>query len=132
VTVDGYEKWAAHYPEAKDTKQSLVLIGHSFGALAACKIAKMLKKKVPLLVLFDYSPYYSGLVGHPPDGIVPSNVIKAVNFFQKVDPLVRGVEMKREGDSFYQVKNIQTKYVHVEIDKAEHLHDEVIKAIREI
>src|SRR5512134_3816122 len=71
VMCDGYEQWFKYYD--KIWSGNFVLIGHSFGALACYKIISLLPtKSFPLVVSFDYSPYYSGLIGHFPDGIVPS------------------------------------------------------------
>jgi pimeloyl-ACP methyl ester carboxylesterase len=130
VTVDAYNAWIKHFNEIKDAEQ-VVLIGHSFGDLACYKIASMLRqKKFPLVVSFDYSPYYSGLIAHMPDGIVPENVEKAINFYQEVDPLIRGVKMERLDKSERYIKNVLTRYTHVEIDKVEELHKDVVKAIK--
>lgn len=133
IVVDGYESWFKHFTDLKDTGDRVVLIGHSFGALACYKIVSMLKhRKFPLVVTFDYSPYYSGLVNHLPDGVVPDNVIKAINFYQEVDPLVRGVKMKRGDKSEKGIHNVLTKYAHVEIDKADDLHDMVLQSLKNV
>lgn len=129
--VTGYEHWHRVYDNIKTAPYQVILIGHSFGALACYKIISLLKhKKFPLVVTFDYSPYYSGLVAHLPDGIVPSNVTKAINFYQEVDPLVRGVRMERSDKTETNIQNVLTKYAHVEIDKADELHKTVINAIK--
>jgi len=133
VVVDGYENWYKHFTNLKDIDGQIVLIGHSFGALACYKIVNMLKhKKFPLVCSFDYSPYYSGLVRHLPDGIVPYNILKAINFYQEIDPLVRGVKMDRVDGSEKNITNVLTKLAHIEIDKADNLHTMVIKAIKEL
>lgn len=132
VIVDGYESYIQHFPNIKSSARP-VLIGHSFGALACYKIVSLLKhKKFPLVVTFDYSPYYSGLVAHVPDGIVPTNVVKAINFYQEIDPLVRGVKMERVDRSENNITNVLTKMAHVEIDKASDLHNTVVNAIKSL
>lgn len=131
--IDSYDRWYPHYSQIKDSDKKFVLIGHSFGALACYKIVSMLPlKKFPLVVSFDYSPYYSGLVAHPPDGVVPGNVEKAINFYQEVDPLVRGVKMERADGSETNIYNELTNYAHVEIDKVPELHQKVIQEIGRI
>ena len=131
VTVDGYESWLKHFAQIYDSKDECILIGHSFGALACFKILNMAKyKKFPLVCSFDYSPYYSGLVGHMPDGIVPDNAVNAINFYQQVDPLVRGVKMEREDGSETNIENIIADMAHVEIDKSDDFHKIVIRAIK--
>lgn len=133
VVVDGYESYLKHYIQIKDSDEPVVLIGHSFGALACYKIVSTLpNKEFPLVVTFDYSPYYSGLIAHLPNGVVPQNVKHALNFYQEVDPLVRGVRMRRSNDSEDGIMNYLTGFAHVEIDKAEILHTEVITAIKGI
>lgn len=132
VTVDGYENWMQQFNRIKTSPNKLILIGHSFGALAAYKVVSMLnKKKIDLVASFDYSPYYSGIVGSP-SGIVPGNVVNSLNFYQKIDPLVRGVVMKRADDTEYGIKNIKSNHIHVMIDKIDEYHKEVIDAIRVI
>jgi hypothetical protein len=133
VNIDDYNNWKKYYDELKKSPDQIVLLGHSFGALSCYKIVSKLKhKKIPLVISFDYSPYYSGIVAHIPDGVVPKNVTKAINFYQKCDLLVRGVKMRREDGSEKDVTNILTKYSHIEIDKADELHDIVIKAIKDL
>lgn len=130
VVVDRYESYIKHFPDIKDSAHS-VLIGHSFGALACYKIVSLLKhKKFPLVISFDCSPYYSGVISHPPDGIVPANVIKVINFYQEVDPLVRGVRMERVDKSENGIINIRREMAHVEIDKSDELHQISIKNIK--
>jgi pimeloyl-ACP methyl ester carboxylesterase len=133
AVVTGYEQWAQVYTKLLTKPRPIVLIGHSFGALAAYKIVSSLPGQTfPLVVTFDYSPYYSGLVAHAPDGVVPDNVTKALNFYQDVDPLVRGVEMERSDGTKRNITNVLTKYAHVEIDKADELHQQVIDEIRNL
>ena len=127
LTRDGGDVYLA----SKKTSDRLFLIGHSFGALSIYKIATMLNKRnFPLLVSFDYSPFYSGVVGHIPDGIVPDNVLHALNYYQDVDPLVRGVRMIRKDGSEKDIQNIKTIHSHVEIDKVAELHNEIITTIK--
>jgi hypothetical protein len=131
VTVYGYEDWFNVYEKLKLSADNVILIGHSFGALAAYKIVSVLNKKVfPLVISFDYSPYYSGIVAQPPNGICPPNVTNALNFYQKVDPLVRGVQLKRIDGTEQRIRNVQSEMMHIEIDKASELHDEVITTIK--
>lgn len=127
VHIRGYESWAS--VPAPDPKTNTVLIGHSFGALAAYKIVSTYPDiNFPLVVTFDYSPYYSGIVGLPPKGIVPKNVKYALNFYQKVDPLVRGMVLNTDGHGG--VENIERNLAHVEIDKSEELHQITIDRIK--
>ena len=131
--IDGYDNWNKHVQHIKTINHPVVLIGHSFGALASYKIVSELNSvDFPLVVSFDYSPYYSGIVDHKPNGVVPANVHSAINFYQEVDPIVRGIKMKREDGSDYQIANIEGKCAHVEIDKVDVFHKNVIKAIRNI
>ena len=126
-----YEDWYDLYVNLKKTSNTTVLIGHSFGALAIYKIASLLNKRNwPLLISYDYSPFYSGIIRHVPDGIVPDNVIKSLNFYQNVDPLVRGVKMTRKDGSERNIRNVLTEYAHCEIDKVNHLHNDTITAIK--
>lgn len=129
TAVNGYESWFNYYTEIKDKEEPPILIGHSFGALACYKIVSSLPAQTfPLVVSFDYSPYYSGIIGHSPDGTVPTNVKKALNFYQTVDPVVQGVRMEALNNGTI-VENVLTEYAHVEIDKADELHQRVIKEL---
>jgi hypothetical protein len=128
--VYGYEEWLTVFDKLKKSSENTILIGHSFGALSTYKIVSVLPdRSFPLIVSFDYSPYYSNVVCQLPNGVVPSNVEYALNFYQKVDPIVRGVILTcpdREND----VKNVQSTKTHIEIDKDIELHDETVANIK--
>jgi len=134
VSIHSYDEWDKAIKSIKKSdKSKIVLIGHSFGALACYKIADVLSnEEFPLIVSFDYSSFYSGLIDRSPNGIVPSNVKQAINFYQKVDPVIRGLELKRNDDSETMISNIETNHMHVQIDKAKDLHNTVLSTIKEI
>ena len=133
VQIDGYQNWLAYSPSLADTKDKVVLIGHSFGALATHKLVETHSSThFPLVVSFDYSPYYSGVVGHPPDGFVASNVAHELNFYQEVDPLVRGVHMTALDPKSTKVENVLTTHSHVDIAKDKELHDRVLKEMESV
>jgi alpha-beta hydrolase superfamily lysophospholipase len=133
VQVDGYQNWLKYKTTVQDTEHPVILIGHSFGGLAAYKLVSDLNTiHFPLVVTFDYSPYYSGVVGHAPDGLVPSNVKHALNFYQEIDPLVRGVHMSALDTKSTEVENILTRVSHVDIAKDKLLHDAVLKKMESI
>jgi hypothetical protein len=133
VHVDGYQNWLKYKIAIQDVEHPIVLIGHSFGGLAAYKLVSDLNTiQFPLIVTFDYSPYYSGVVGHPPDGLVPSNVKHALNLYQEVDPLVRGVHMTALDPKSTKVENVLTTHSHVDIAKDKELHDRVLKEMESV
>jgi hypothetical protein len=133
VQIDGYQNWLKYKLAIQNTDVPTVLIGHSFGGLAAYKIVSDLNTvNFPLVISFDYSPYYSGVVGHPPDGLVPSNIKHALNFYQEVDPLVRGVHMTALDPKSTKVENVLTTHSHVDIAKDKELHDRVLKEMESV
>ena len=72
----------------------LILYGQSFGGAAVVKLAKQLKEKaIPVLLTVQIDS-----VGMD-DGIIPSNVARAANLFQKNGLLVRGEPEIRPEDA---------------------------------
>ena len=108
----------------------IVLAGHSMGADAALKVAARLGEydiRVPLVACFDPTSFRA-LLGPPP---VPANVSCAYNFYQKVDPVGRGV--LRAGPGF-KGRLIQERHdqLHVTLDDDAALHARVVDEARRL
>ena len=101
----------------------IVLIGHSYGGDAALMVAARLNDEdvaVPLLVAFDPTWF-----GAPP---VAANVARAIGFYQKVDPVGRGILRASAGFSGALV-NERHDFAHVRIDDDPALHARVMAEI---
>jgi pimeloyl-ACP methyl ester carboxylesterase len=82
MTVEDYTSWRDIRDRVRRWNDDTVLIGHSFGANAATVIAESLlpDKKIPLIIAFDASPYWSWSLLQRGWSYIPSNVAKVVNF----------------------------------------------------
>lgn len=106
----------------------IVLCGHSMGADAAVKVAAKLgeaKVAVPLLACFDPTSFKT-LFGPPP---VPANVGCVLNFYQKVDPVGRGV-LRAVTDFRGRLVQERHDQLHVTLDDDPALHKRVVDEVR--
>lgn len=106
----------------------LVLIGHSMGADAALKVAVRLQAArvaVPLVVCFD--PTSFRLIFGPP--AVPSNVARALCFYQKLSPLGRGVLTAAPGFTGALIQE-RVASIHSAVDDDPALHARVLAEVR--
>lgn len=64
----------------------LILYGHSLGGAAVVKVARKLQEQgVPVLLTIQIDSFGSN------DRVIPSNVARAANFYQREGPIVRGL-----------------------------------------
>lgn len=101
----------------------IVLVGHSYGGDAALMIAGRLSDEdvpVPLLVAFDPTWF-----GAPP---VPGNVVRAIGFYQKIDPVGRG-ELKPSSDFDGDLVSEKHNEPHIRIDDDPVLHARVLAEV---
>jgi hypothetical protein len=101
--VDGHEPASVH----------LILYGHSFGGAAVVKAAKQLKKmNVPVLLTIQIDSVGWG------DAVIPSNVARAANLFQRNGLVIRGEPKIRPEDPQKTeiLGNFEFDYRHKHID----------------
>lgn len=101
----------------------IVLVGHSYGGDAALMVARRLggnNVPVPLLVAFDPTWF-----GAPP---VPGNVARAIGFYQKVDPVGRGV-LNPAPDFDGELVSERHDEPHIRIDDDPVLHARVLTEV---
>jgi pimeloyl-ACP methyl ester carboxylesterase len=146
ATVFQYSQWSslakALAKNQRDAQhpEPLVLIGHSYGADDAVRIAQALKSagvKVDLLVTIDP-------ISPPP---IPSNVSTALDYFESrgtgdVVPAFRGIPIKAAPDFTGLLRNydlaadrrdLRTGGVsHIEIEEDEKIHAEILQWIRKV
>ncbi len=73
------------FDEEERASARLIIYGHSFGGAAVIKLARELKKMdVPVLLTIQIDSIGRG------DGVVPSNVARAANLFQRNGLIIRG------------------------------------------
>lgn len=124
--LENVPRIAADALRAAKAGARVVLVGHSYGGDAALTVANRLHEErvpVPLLVAFDPTWF-----GAPP---VPANVARAIGFYQKVDPVGRGV--LRAGDGFSgALINERHDEPHVRIDDDPALHARVIAEVAKL
>ena len=127
VTVEDYYRWRNIRKRLNAWMQPTVLIGHSFGANAAVKIANKLRKDTPLVVTVDPSQFFS--VTLLSSGVEkPSNKIKKLLNFYQTRSTIGSVEIA--GD---QVENIEVKDAnHVSIDDKRSVHERIIEEISKL
>jgi pimeloyl-ACP methyl ester carboxylesterase len=107
-----------------------VLIGHSMGADAALRVAVQLEAArvaVPLVVCFDPTSFRL-LFGAPP---VPSNVARALCFFQKITPLGRGTLKASSGFKGALIQE-QVATIHSAVDDDPALHARVLAEVKKL
>lgn len=98
------------------TSVRLILYGQSFGGAAIIKLAQQLKKmEVPILLTIQIDS-----VGRN-DAMIPSNVVRAANLFQRNGRLIRGEPKIRPEDPIKTtiLGNFQFDYRNKEIDLSE-------------
>lgn len=106
--------------EAARAGNRIVLIGHSMGADAAAKIACRLEaKKVPVELLVGLDPTKFGCPK------VPSNVKRALCFFQKQELLGRG-NFHASGSFTGQLANERVSVGHKEMDDSDDIRARII------
>jgi pimeloyl-ACP methyl ester carboxylesterase len=104
--------------------QTVVLVGHSWGAHAALRVAAALPVKVPLLVTIDPNWF-------PEPPVVPNNVRVVLNYYQDFDVLGRALLTPGFG---FAGELIQTRRpeAHIVIDSSPVIHAEIIRRVRAI
>lgn len=108
----------------------IVLFGHSMGADAALMVAtKLHEAKVPVALVACFDPTSFKFVFGPP--AVPPNVGCVFNFYQKVDPVGRGVLRAAPG---FKGRLIQERHdqAHVALDDDPVLHARVVDEVRKL
>jgi pimeloyl-ACP methyl ester carboxylesterase len=126
---EGHSKWQAIAAEARESyarnRAPIILIGHSWGALAADLIAMQLQKTntpVALMILYD---------GTDPVK-VPANVRHVINFISNT---YIGIGYKATGLPGFTgtIENIdEPAYNHITIDNAVPLHEASIAAVLQV
>lgn len=112
--------------EAARLGNRLVLIGHSMGADAAAKIACRLEaEKIPVELLIGLDPTKFGC----PD--VPSNVKRALCFFQKDELLGRG-NFHASGGFNGQLSNERVSVGHKEMDDSTEIRERILAETRKL
>lgn len=121
----------------KAYKDPTILVGHSFGASAAVKVAWELDKDIPAMFLFDPSQYdwmrpeFYGVQTRT----IPMNVKSCTNFYQTswLPFAIGDQRVQRESGSTYKIKNLKVEpNMHISIDDDQSLHDEVIRQVEAI
>lgn len=117
---------AAKAREAARAGNRIVLIGHSMGADAAAKVACRLEaEKVPVELLVGLDPTRFGC----PD--IPSNVKRALCFFQKKEFLGRGNFSASEGFKG-QLSNERVAVGHKEMDDSLDIRERILAEARKL
>jgi pimeloyl-ACP methyl ester carboxylesterase len=123
---------------AHGSGRRIVLIGHSFGANAACMIAARLatgdalarQPVVPVALLAAIDPAIEVSCQ------VARNVGRALGWYQKVDPVGRGVihAVPGESDEHWAARSAVERrdQPHVAIDDDPVIHAEIVKAVEEL
>ena len=101
--------------------QRLVLVGHSWGAHAALRIANAVKANIPLMVTVDPNWF-------PTPPTVPQNVEIVLNYYQDFDVLGRAV-LQPSPNFRGKLYQFRLNEPHVLIDRSEQIHAEVIARI---
>ena len=102
-----------HLDERERASIRLILYGQSFGGAAVVKLAKQLKNlDVPVALTVQVDSIGRG------DGMIPSNVARAANLFQRNGWLIRGEPEIRPEDSAKTtiIGNFEYDYSHKQID----------------
>lgn len=126
------------YAGKTDSREPLVLVGHSYGADSVVRIARRLDEHdipIDLLITLDATT--------PPS--VPKNVRRCVNYFQSqptdVIPLFRGIPLKPDKDAAGKVDLVnmdlrkdrkdllESGTNHINIDKNTKVHQDVVKQV---
>lgn len=112
--------------EAAQAGNKILLIGHSMGADAAAKIACRLDaEKIPVELLVGLDPTKFGC----PD--LPSNVKRALCFFQKQELLGRG--NFHASESFNgQLSNERVLVGHKEMDDSTEIRERIVAEVRKL
>ena len=132
TVVSPYTDWNGWLKHSETWKDPTVFIGHSFGANAVTKIANLTKNKLPLLISVDPSPWPSfQLLQIGPMGI-PSNVKKALNFYQKQNLFIHGQKLSRWDGSQDNIENVEIKTVHINMDDDATVHTKIINEITKL
>ena len=126
---DGHAAWretaaAAQARYAAD-KSPIVLVGHSWGVLAAVLIAIELEKSntpVPLMILYDGTDSVK----------IPANVHHVINYISQPN-IGNGFKATGLPGFTGTIENIpEPAYTHIDIDNAEPLHQASIAAILQV
>ncbi|HMK69468.1 MAG TPA: alpha/beta hydrolase [Xanthobacteraceae bacterium] len=104
--------------------QKVVLVGHSWGAHAALKIAATIPGSVPLVVTIDPNWF-------PEPPIVPNNVEVVLNYYQDFDMLGRAALTTAPGYAGSLVQILRNE-PHVMIDASPAIHAEIMNRIKDI
>jgi hypothetical protein len=99
--------------ESESASARLVVYGQSFGGAAVVKLARQLEKmKVPILLTVQIDS-----VGRK-DGVIPANVIRAANLFQRNGLIIKGEHRIRARDPSATaiIGNFEFDYRHKKID----------------
>ena len=103
--------------EAEAGSVGIILYGQSFGGAAAVKLARELKRwNVPVLLTVQVDSVGRG------DGVIPSNVKRAVNLYQRDPGPIRGQSSIRAEDASHTqiLANLQHTYLLREMDMTDY------------
>ena len=113
----GYRlEWGGQFENQQRASARLVVYGQSFGGAAVVKLARQLKELgVPVLLTVQVDSVGRG------DKVIPSNVRRAANLFQRDGPIIKGEREIRAEDPNKTtiVGNFKFDYEGKEIDLSE-------------
>jgi len=132
--VAGYESWKVWRTAISSFKDRTVLVPHSFGVLAAIRIAEELPHiDFPLMIAFDASPYCSWRIGKCGPGPVPNNIKRVVNFYQRNSFLIKGQPLYRADGTALGIINFRVNDSdHGGIEDRADLHNEGLEEIKRV
>lgn len=118
-------KWKGLCQELEGPKEeSLILIGHSWGAQAAVDISRCFsERKIDLAILIDwiFKPFRED------NEIIPERTIDLFNFYQRDGLIFKGFENPRRSDG--SVRGIHSERIHLQADS--NPHDSIIDRLIE-
>lgn len=132
VSVEDYSNWRSVRDRVARWNDPTILIGHSFGANAATKIATQVSKEIPLIVSFDASPYWSWWLLQRGWSYIAPNVKHVVNFFQYGLPIGNQQLTRNRSGDVTGIENIVVDTTHTDIDDMEILHQRAINEVKAI
>lgn len=131
VAVTGYASrhvWARAIGSFKDPT---AIVAHSFGANAAFEMAREYPNlKLPLIISFDPSRYWSMGTFFGGREIVPNNVKSVRNYYQRQDWPIKGVPCYRTDGGMTGIINLLTYDEHVDIEDHPEYHGAVLDDLR--
>lgn len=128
--VAGYESMHVWKTAIESFKDQTIPVAHSFGVLAAIRLAELLPHiTFPLMIAFDASPYCSFRIGKCGPGPVPKNIKRVVNFYQRNSWLIKGQPLYRADGTALGIINKQVDSYHEGIEDRADLHIEGLAEI---